>query len=1055
MALKKVRGLNRENLAELIKQHKKVHEDWGKVQDNRLYQLHESLASALEALGYRHSTPLLFEAKEARGIIRFQGTRGMIEESSRSHRHNTRVEYVSEAGSFVVDTGETWLKENVDSLPIVITHAHPDHLFGIRDQDLSRRRIYVSELFLRSPYWREEREKGYRGFSPTVFKAKGVFVLEGRRCVSVPVLHSVKAPNVALFFEFAGKRICHVTDVLSIRRSDREKLLKGCDIYIGDGSSLRETLVRFIRKEGLKGKPYGHVSVLRQLGWLKEANVPVAVFTHWGSEAVSKGDRWVEEEIEEMRRRVGYEGTVYVARDGSALILPECRFIRDAGSLEAVAEQLERGVEVAEIKDLAEYDPSRVKDDRVLGDDWRILLAWWSNYYAPKAPRAGEEFKYPKELILQKAVELAKEMIRRGFQFDLPKDYKPGARDLFVKVINAVGIENFTWKGGRKVECLWEVTEKYPGLYLTEPHARMLWTGEKTLIIKIRPYRKLANKPIYLLGDYVYGVGRHSLPEGPYPAEEVLVNLADKHRVTPEEFRRWWDEAKEVYLYTWEWIKRFDEPKRYIRFKGPQVYYRKVKLLESVSEASADALIRKLVDSSRWEKLKVEDREELMKKRQFIEPLYPFLPTKTAKAGYKELEMFDRPSVANLAKSWFEEFPGQSCYVEVKFDGQRAILSKKGDEVRIYTEGGERIDDALNHIVEDMRKLKADSVYLDSEMVPYDEEGRALGRRVAIQALGKGKVDDSRWICHVFDILYLNGRDLHKLPYEERRQLLRGLELPRADVVKRWDWHLVENIPRVATTVEEVLKYTDEVSRVKYSEGAMYKLSGSDYPINRRTPLWAKYKKFFEIDAMVVHLFPKRYEKGPRKGQAIPGQNNAACVVGPVTPPPDAKVYDLDELWKEERSMDHYKEWKSHKIQYVRYKGKVWSNIGITMSTAEDLHVGDVVRCIVDKVRKFSDTEYHWLIARVSEPKPEKTVPDTVETPDEIARITEPLEWQKVTKAKKMVEGEEYWDMEELLELSAAEIEEFIDDEELKEELLSMKDVDWEEECMQEGDIVE
>jgi hypothetical protein len=379
-------------------------------------------------------------------------------------------------------------------------------------------------------------------------------------------------------------------------------------------------------------------------------------------------------------------------------------------------------------------------------------------------------------------------------------------------------------------------------------------------------------------------------------------------------------------------------------------------------------------------------------------------------------------SVADLMKQWFEEYPESSVYVEVKFDGARLLGMRKGDKVKIWTEGGEDVTDKLPHLKADLLKIKASEFILDSECVPYDEKGRSLGRAAAVAMMGKKEVDDSNWVAHVFDLLYLNGEDLHRKPYDERRKILRGLELPCSDIVKMpIKFHWQENIPRVCSTVEQVIKATEEVSEIPYSEGAMYKLSESDYPIVKRSPLWAKLKKSFDIDCLVVHLFPKTYQSGPDVGKPIPGQNNLACVIGPVKPPEGAAVYDVTDLWKEDRSLERKNDWKNHKVQYVRYKGKVYSNIGLTMSTAEDVKVGDIVRVTMNLVNKINDTEYHWVIARVLEPRPEKTEPDPVGVAEEIAKVSQYRLLKKRQKASVEVKGEEYVIEEEYEELSPEE----------------------------------
>lgn len=1038
-------------LKELLQAHKQIHKDWLNEQSTRLLHLHEQIVQLIETLGWKHSTPLLFEQRDTKGRIIFAGTRGYVEETDKFHKHYTHIIYQANWKPFIIDMGETWKgSKEVPDLPILITHAHPDHLFGLEGLDLRKRKVYMTNASIDSEYFQKEMEQDkLDNLQGPLFHRRGSFVLEGRRCISVPVLHSLKAPNVALFFTFCGKKICHVTDVLSIPRAYREEYLKNVDIYIGDGSSLRQTLIRFKKQTGRKGKPYGHASAKRQLQWCRDANVKCVVFTHFGSRPIKMNEDDLIAEVQKIANKVGYKGQVCIARDGSYITLPAMKWVAEAHSLRALEAQgeieefLEATKALVEIKSLKDYDPTK-PDDAQLGDDWRILLAWYSNYYAPKAPKKGQKFKYSKELILEKAIAIAKEMIRRGFTFDLPKNYKPGARDLFIKVINAIGLKKFKWKAKAKVEFMWEVQKELPGRYLQEPYAKLLWKGEKTLIVATRPYRKYADKPLYLIGDKAYGIGKHSEPDGPHLADKVRVELRKKHQIRDEDWKRWWPGVDKVYLFTWEWVKKFKEPKDYVRLKGPQAYYRKVTLVEEITEAMADDLIKKYVDSSKWEKMKVEPKEKLMNKRQFLEPPYPFSPTKTSKKGYRELELFEKRSIAKLAKEWLAEHPGEQIWVEVKFDGMRVTGHKKGKETRIWSEGGERLDDNLPTLKAELAKIKADSFILDAEVVPFDKEGNPMGRRAAMKAMGKGKVDDTRWIAHVFDLLYLNGKDLHKKPYQERRKLLRGLELHRGDVPKHFTVHWLENIPREATTPKAVIKAVNEVSAMKGSEGAMLKLSGSDYPITKRTPSWAKYKKAFDIDVMIVHKFPKTHKKGPKKGQPIEGQDNLAGVIGPVKPPKEAKIHDIDQVFSKVRSQENYKQWKNHKIQYLKYKGKVWSNIGITMSTAEDVKIGDIVRCTVRLIRKLNSTEYHWLIARVLEPRPEKTKPDPVETAAAIAKVSQYRVKSMLEKSKVDIDGEEYYDLEEFVSLwETKEVGELLEgfiDEEIREELITEED---------------
>ncbi|GAH97232.1 unnamed protein product, partial [marine sediment metagenome] len=138
------------------------------------------------------------------------------------------------------------------------------------------------------------------------------------------------------------------------------------------------------------------------------------------------------------------------------------------------------------------------------------------------------------------------------------------------------------------------------------------------------------------------------------------------------------------------------------------------------------------------------------------------------------------------------------------------------------------------------KRLPVKEAVFDSEITPYDEELRTLGRPGAAPALAapafvkgaKKPVDDSLWAAHVFDLLYIDGEDLHDLPYEERRERLRGIELPIRDIPRsKADFrnHLWENNIHWATSAERMVKASNLVSNVRGSEGGMYKQADSKY----------------------------------------------------------------------------------------------------------------------------------------------------------------------------------------------------------------------------------
>jgi len=410
---------------------------------------------------------------------------------------------------------------------------------------------------------------------------------------------------------------------------------------------------------------------------------------------------------------------------------------------------------------------------------------------------------------------------------------------------------------------------------------------------------------------------------------------------------------------------------------SPQWYFVEIGPQVIKAQAHSDERIKELVDSGKWEKMSATERFELMIKREKIEPLYPYAQVKTSKRGYQVREVFGIKPVTDLASAWFSV--PNNVAVETKFDAFRVQIHKSGDQVKMFTESGVEVGHLLPNLTKDVKELKAKSVVLDSETVPYDEEGMSEGRRGAAKAFGgKEPIDDSRWVSHVFDILYLDGKDLHREGYEERREILKGLELPVSDVPKfPVKFHLQENLVDWASTAEMMVKLAMEHSKVKFSEGAMFKQAVSTHPLTGQTPLWAKMKKAFEIDAIVLGRKPKIYKAGPQKGKPVPGQWTYVGGCGPISKPAEAEPVIKEAPIEESSQAD-----------YVKVKGKLYAVLGDTFSTDEDMDVGDIVRVNVDKVRKISATRYHWLIPKVIEPHPEKTHADPLSVAQEIARET-------------------------------------------------------------------
>jgi bifunctional non-homologous end joining protein LigD len=127
------------------------------------------------------------------------------------------------------------------------------------------------------------------------------------------------------------------------------------------------------------------------------------------------------------------------------------------------------------------------------------------------------------------------------------------------------------------------------------------------------------------------------------------------------------------------------------------------------------------------------------------------------------------PQLATLTKS---PPAGSGWIYEIKFDGYRILARKRAGEVRLFTRKGNDWTDKLPGLVGELAKLPLEDGWLDGEAVVLDENG--IPNFNALQ----NAFDRSREhsiVYFVFDVPYLNGRDLRRRPQSERSEALREL----------------------------------------------------------------------------------------------------------------------------------------------------------------------------------------------------------------------------------------------------------------------------------------
>ncbi len=235
----------------------------------------------------------------------FPGTRGYTESTSRRHRRHSACIVAYRHKRLLIDCGADWAGRIDDLSPhaILVTHAHPDHADGLRDGAPCP--VYASAATL-------DRLVIPAGCEVWPLSARQPIVIRGITVETFPVAHSTRAPAVGFRVSAGRASVFYVPDVVYI--DDRAAALTGVDLYVGDGSTVADDLVR---KQG--GYLIGHTPIRTQLTWCMKEGVERAVFTHCGEEIVAGDERRIGPKVKRMARERGVQARI--AHDGMEITL--------------------------------------------------------------------------------------------------------------------------------------------------------------------------------------------------------------------------------------------------------------------------------------------------------------------------------------------------------------------------------------------------------------------------------------------------------------------------------------------------------------------------------------------------------------------------------------------------------------------------------------------------------------------------------------------------------------------------------------------------------------
>ena len=341
-------------------------------------------------------------------------------------------------------------------------------------------------------------------------------------------------------------------------------------------------------------------------------------------------------------------------------------------------------------------------------------------------------------------------------------------------------------------------------------------------------------------------------------------------------------------------------------------------------------------EEKEWEELKDIEMKKSDKKSEDEKSISDFIiPNKPM---YRIFEIDDLKELKGFSGQW---------YVQEKYDGMRVQLHKLDNSIKVYSYNKKNINDKCKDIVSELRKKHFGDCILDAELILFSGDD-ALHRADTIAHVFKDKYKDAKLRCHVFDIMR----------HDEQTLLDEELENRMGIMFNNYSAHSSEHLvfpskkdTRMADSLKDIDEYAKKIMDMPTAEGVVIKDATSTYYLGtRKNPKWIKWKKFVDIDVIVL-------DKTKTKS------NLNSYVLGV-----DIGTEDMNNKFIKE------------------IDGKKYMNVGKALNTKISANVGDIVRVKVDEVKKTGD-RYTLYSAKVIE-IPEVEMPDKLVTLEFLSQDT-------------------------------------------------------------------
>ena len=336
-------------------------------------------------------------------------------------------------------------------------------------------------------------------------------------------------------------------------------------------------------------------------------------------------------------------------------------------------------------------------------------------------------------------------------------------------------------------------------------------------------------------------------------------------------------------------------------------------------------------EEKEWESLKDIEKSEKKADSDFLVPNKPM---------YRIFDIDDINELKGFSGDWV---------VQEKYDGMRVQLHKIDGSVKVYSYNEKDITDKCKEQVKELKSKQFGDCILDAELILFDDD-EPLHRADTIAHVFKGKYANAKLRCHVFDIMRHDEQNLTDEELSNRITILFNNYSSHSSDALAFP---SKKDTRMADSLKDIEDYAKIIMEMPTSEGVVIKDSTSTYYIGtRKNPKWIKWKKFVDLDLIVL-------DKKKTKSNLY----SYTLGAGPT-----------------EEEGKHIKSLK------VNGKDKFYMDVGNALNTQENVEIGEIIRVKVDEVKSAGD-RFTIQSAKVIE-VPEVDEPDKLVTLELLAQDT-------------------------------------------------------------------